>query len=82
MIHIRYFGQLSDQLGITEEGMPWNGGTTEQLLQVLRARGEPWVSALEADKVFKIAINHVLTHKTAEIPDGAEVGILPPVTGG
>ena len=82
MIHIQYFGILRDQLNCSKEELFWAGGTSEQLLIHLRERGEPWFSALQTDRVFKIAVNRVLKHETVEITDGDEVGILPPVTGG
>ncbi|WP_133619941.1 MoaD/ThiS family protein [Hydromonas duriensis] len=82
MIHIRYFGQLADQLNVATEDVPWSGGTTDDLLQLLRQRGEPWASVLQTSKIFKIAVNRQLTHTTTDIVDGADIGILPPVTGG
>ncbi|AXF85645.1 hypothetical protein DTO96_101376 [Ephemeroptericola cinctiostellae] len=82
MIHIQYFGALHDQLGCASEQLAWTGGTSQQLLTALRERGEPWFSALQTDRIFKIAVNRVLKHEVVDIHDGDDVGILPPVTGG
>ena len=82
MIHIRYFGVLQTRLNVREEQLPWHGGDSDALLAQLRARGEPWHSALAPERIFKIAINRQLIHANAPIADGAEVGLLPPVTGG
>ncbi len=82
MIHILYFGLLRDRLGRDREDFPWQGGTTEDLLQQLRARNGDWAEALAPEQVFRLAVNRQMAHETVEIPDGAEVGILPPVTGG
>ena len=82
MIRIRYFGVLQDQLACQEEQLEWTGLNTDELLALLRQRGEPWASALAADKIFKIVLNQEILHAPAPIADGAEVGILPPVTGG
>lgn len=82
MIQIQYFGMLHDQLGRAHEELAWQGGSSDDLLNLLRARGEPWTSALQADRIFKIAVNRVLQHGVCDIHDGDAVGILPPVTGG
>lgn len=82
MITITYFGQLADTLGISTEQLDWHGGNTDDLLTQLRARGEPWASALQSNQIFKIALNQVLLHEPAQILDNAQIGILPPVTGG
>lgn len=82
MIRIRYFGVLHEQLGRQEEEFDGANLSTEELLNILRARGEPWVSALASGRIFKMVLNQEILHAPAIIPEGAEVGILPPVTGG
>ena len=85
MLHIRYFGILQTALNTREEQLEWNVGSnldTDALIAQLRARGEPWFSALAPEKVFKIAVNRQLIHTNTPIADGAEIGFLPPVTGG
>ena len=85
MLHIRYFGILQTALDTREEQLEWNVCSnldTDALLAQLRARGEPWFSALAPEKVFKIAVNRQLIHANTLISDGAEIGFLPPVTGG
>lgn len=82
MITVLYLGHLSDLFGQSTEQLAWTGGTTEDLLTLLKSRGEPWLSALQPNKIFRIAVNKMIQHDTADILDGAEIGILPPVTGG
>lgn len=82
MIHIRYFGVLQTELQTPSEHMEWHDGDTDSLLTILRERGEPWRSALAPERIFKIAVNRQLIHSNTAIADGAEVGFLPPVTGG
>ena len=85
MLHIRYFGILQTALNTREEQLEWNVGSnldTDALLAQLRTRGEPWFSALAPEKVFKIVVNRQLIHTNTPIADGAEIGFLPPVTGG
>ncbi len=82
MIHIRYFGVLREQLQIEQEQIEWSGAATDALITFLRARGVVWEAALAPERIFKIALNQTLLHQAQPIPDGAQVGFLPPVTGG
>ncbi|WP_293228593.1 MoaD/ThiS family protein [Paludibacterium sp.] len=82
MINVRYFGVLKDALGLEQETLDWQGGTTGDLLSRLRARGGDWDAALAPGKVFRLVVNQSIVQGEAAIPVGAEVGILPPVTGG
>ena len=82
MINIRYFGALRELAPAGTEQIEWQGASSDDLLTHLRDRGEPWTSALAPERVFKVALNQTLLHAPAMIPDGAQVAILPPVTGG
>lgn len=81
-IRILYFGRLKDAVGHADETLDWAGGTTGQLLAQLRDRGEAWAGALAEGQVFRLVVNQQIVRGDADIPAGAEVGILPPVTGG
>jgi len=81
-IRILYFGRLRDALGRGEETLDWNGGDSAALLAALRGRGDDWAQALAPGKVFRLVVNQQVVRGTVTIPDGAEVGILSPVTGG
>lgn len=83
MIYIKYFGPLASELGTHAEILSWDqGGDTETLLALLRGRNSHWARALGSDKIFKLVVQKQICHDVVHIPDGAEVGILPPVTGG
>lgn len=82
MITILYFGVLKQHLHTAQEQLVWAGGTGDDLLALLHARGEEWASALAKEKVFRLVINKRISTWQDTIPDGAEVGLLPPVTGG
>ncbi len=82
MIRILYFGFLREALGRDSETIAWDGGDSDALLALLRARGDDWASALASDKVFRVVVDREVRRGVVAIPDGAEVGILPPVTGG
>ena len=82
MIRILYFGMLRDKLGRDQEQLEWQGGSTSELLAQLRSRDTQWAEALAPGQVFRVAVNRQMAYEDMPIPDGAEVGILPPVTGG
>jgi molybdopterin converting factor small subunit len=82
MIRILYFGVLKQTLGRAEESLEWSGGQSGDLLALLRARGADWAEALAPGKVFRLVVDQQIVRGEVAIADGAEVGILPPVTGG
>lgn len=82
MIKILYFGVLRETLGRDAEDLAWQGGDSAALLETLRARGDDWAQALAPGKVFRVVVDRKVVRGVVDIPDGAEVGILPPVTGG
>lgn len=82
MIQIIYFGVLKQQLGTTQEQLAWQGGDSDALLALLRGRGEDWAQALAPDRIFRLVVNQQITQGVTDIPIGAEVAFLPPVTGG
>jgi len=82
MIRILYFGVLKQTLGRAEESLEWSGGQSGDLLALLRARGADWAEALAPGKVFRLVVDQQIVRGEVTIADGAEVGILPPVTGG
>ncbi|KLT73657.1 molybdopterin converting factor [Neisseria arctica] len=82
MITILYFGVLKQQLATVQEQLEWQGGSGRELLEFLHARGEVWREALAEDKIFRLVINKKISSWEDYIPSGAEVGLLPPVTGG
>lgn len=82
MIKLIYFGSFKQELGTSSEELAWDGGTTTDLLCLLTSRGEAWQKALAADKIFRIVVDKVIHDKAVEIKDGAQVALLPPVTGG
>lgn len=81
-IRILYFGRLKDAVGHAEETLDWAGGNSSQLLALLHERGDAWAAALAEGQIFRLVVNQQIVRGDADIPPGAEVGILPPVTGG
>ena len=82
MIKILYFGKLREALQCHEETLEWSGNDTEALLKFLRSRDQNWAEALSEKNIFRIVVNQQIIENHTQIPEGAEVAILPPVTGG
>lgn len=82
MIRVLYFGVLKDTLGREQEQLEWHGGSSRDLLALLSARGTEWAQALAPERVFRLVVDQQIVRGEVAIADGAEVGILPPVTGG
>jgi molybdopterin synthase sulfur carrier subunit len=82
MITVTFFGPLKELSPDGALRLPWPGGTTDDLLRALRARGPAWDEALAPERVFRVAVNRQLLQGGGAIQDGDEVGIVPPVTGG
>lgn len=56
--------------------------TVAWLLDALRARGGAFARELAPGRAFRVAVNHAMAIPGTPIPDGAEVALFPPVTGG
>ena len=82
MIKIRYFGSLKEVLGIAEEQLDWEEGTTDDLLAQLRQRDQHWEEALSSHNVFRVVVNQQIIYQPVALHQQDEVAILPPVTGG
>ncbi|MCF7521291.1 MoaD/ThiS family protein [Neisseria sp. ZJ106] len=82
MITVLYFGVLKQKLGVECEQIAWSGGSGSDLLSLLGKRGETWQEALSEEQLFRLVINKKISRRADDIPEGAEVGLLPPVTGG
>ncbi|MGL4995411.1 MAG: MoaD/ThiS family protein [Deefgea sp.] len=82
MISMVYFARLKEVFGIAEESIEATPATVADLIALLAARGGVWAEELAGSKVFRVAINQEMARLSDTIPDGAEVAIFPPVTGG
>nr|WP_314902209.1 molybdopterin converting factor subunit 1 [uncultured Deefgea sp.] len=82
MISVVYFARLKEVLGLAEELLPQTPATVADLIDLLAARDGVWAEELAGGKVFRVAINQEMARLNDAIPEGAEVAIFPPVTGG
>lgn len=81
-LRLLYFARLRERFGVGEETLEFGGATVADLLDQLRARGGVWSEELGAGRAFRVAVNQELAALDAVLPDGAEVAVFPPVTGG
>ncbi|PKO63988.1 MAG: molybdopterin converting factor subunit 1 [Betaproteobacteria bacterium HGW-Betaproteobacteria-17] len=81
-LRILYFAHLRERFGVAEETLDFAGATAADLLATLQARGGVWAEELAAGRAFRIAVDQDIVALDAALPDGAEVAIFPPVTGG
>ncbi len=84
MADILYFARLAEELGLKSEALelPGDCNTVAELVTLLRARGEPFDSALDGTTPILIAINQEMSEIGAEIENNDEIAFFPPVTGG
>ncbi len=84
MANILYFASLAEDLGLKSEkfALPADCHTVEQLVALLRARGEPYARAFDGSVRILVAVNQEMSEPAAKIRDNDEIAFFPPVTGG
>ncbi|HSC79052.1 MAG TPA: MoaD/ThiS family protein [Chitinolyticbacter sp.] len=81
-LHLVYFARLREAFGSAGETLATDAATAADLVAELAARGGVWLAELGGGRVFRVAINQDMAQLGDALPDGAEVAIFPPVTGG
>lgn len=83
-LNVLYFARLREIFKTTQEivTVPETTASVADLLQILRARGEPWSSELAPERRFRVAVGQQIAPMDTPLTDHAEVAIFPPVTGG
>ncbi|WP_169570139.1 molybdopterin converting factor subunit 1 [Sneathiella limimaris] len=81
---ILYFAWLRTQIGSPEEDVtpPPEVNTLYGLIDWLKAKGEPYQSALSDLSVVRIAVNQEYVTEDIPLNGTEEVAFFPPVTGG
>ena len=84
MLTILYFARLREVLGVSTEqvDLPQDARDIGGLTQWLRMRGGAWETELAPGKVFRVAVNQVISDAQTPLADGDEIAFFPPVTGG
>lgn len=79
-IHILFFASLRSKAGIKSLELPYeNDCTVRDLKQLLGERYDALAPALQS---CVVSINHQFAFDDDRVPDNAEVGFFPPVSGG
>ena len=76
---VLHFAAARERAGTGQETVDWRGGTVRQLLEELVAR-HPGLRSLVPH--LRVAVNQEFLALDAQVPDGAEVALVPPVAGG
>ena len=84
MARILYFASLAEALGTQGEQVELASDcrTVADLVETLRARGEPFAGAFDGSTRILVAINQEMSDPQAAIAPGDEIAFFPPVTGG
>ena len=78
---VRYFASVREALPVDEETVVEACASVQDLLRLLRQRGEPW-STIFTDESLHVAVNWTLVAVDHPLQEADEVAIFPPVTGG
>lgn len=81
-VTVRYFASIREAVGRDHERVSTHAATLAALREELIARGAPWAECLAAGRAVRMAVDQLMAHGDAALPDGAEVAFFPPVTGG
>ncbi|WP_148715743.1 MoaD/ThiS family protein [Chitinolyticbacter meiyuanensis] len=81
-LHLVYFARLREAFARSSETLSTDAATGAELVAELAGRGGAWADELGGARVFRLAINQDMARLDDVLPDGAEVALFPPVTGG
>ena len=84
MANVLYFASLAEMLDLKSERLelPADCKTVDDLVSLLRSRGEPFSGTFDGSTRILVAINQEMSEPAAEINDSDEIAFFPPVTGG
>lgn len=81
-VAVRYFASVREALGAGESIEVTPGATIGAVRNALIGRDAAHAAVLERGRAVRCALNQVLSDENAVVPEGAEIGFFPPVTGG
>ena len=83
-LELHYFASTREAIGVESESREFGSdiSTVAEILAALEREGDNYRSAFADPSRLRFALDHVFVGINAEVADGAELGIFPPVTGG
>ena len=79
-VRVLYFGIVRERIGLREESVELGAGSTvAELAAILSAKHGNLAAGVSA---LKLAVNLEYVDSHAELHDGDEVAVIPPVSGG
>lgn len=84
-VAVVYLARLREAFGTAHERLTLereNPVTARDIVAALASRGGAFAVELAAGRAVRIAVNHAIVSPEAQVNDGDEVALLPPVTGG
>ena len=83
-VRLVYFAWVRERIGKPSETLDLPAGivTVADLLAHLKTLGEEYETALEHDRVIRVALDHEHADHDEPIAGASEIGIFPPMTGG
>ena len=82
-VQVLYFGELRESVQTAQESTEVVvGATVTDLIEQLKARGDPWHSALNSPDPLRVAVNQDMASLSTVLTEAAEVALFRPVTGG
>lgn len=83
MFDIRYFARLSECVGRSRELLESSDiDSVEQIVALLKSRGEPWQTQFSGKLPVLVAINQQMATCESAVQPNDEIAFFPPVTGG
>lgn len=79
-IRVLFFAQFKDHAGTAKAGLQLPDGATVRQVKAELSRQYPAIAALLGNAV--VAVNQQFAFDDDPVPDGAELAVFPPVTGG
>ncbi len=81
-VRLRYFASIREALGTGSESLDTEAPTLGALRDELVARGGAYADTLARGRAVRVALNQAMSDESTPLPQDAEVGFFPPVTGG
>ncbi|MES2470425.1 MAG: MoaD/ThiS family protein [Verrucomicrobiota bacterium] len=79
-LRVLFFGHLPQITECPQTEWPFKEATT--VADLMESLYQKWPGLRASDSSLRVAVNLEYTHRSALLPPGAEVAVMPPVQGG